>query len=170
MLAPQAYGVTEDGPTVKLQVGNAVLPMTWDVAIRMAARLRVATRDAREYIGASRTLDAPALDLAEAARRRQAVHEARTLHEGAYSVRAEGPDVVLQVGNAALRMAPGPALNVSRWLNASGRRVHDAYAPDVVLRFHVARLTDGNAEDMKRQARRDATARYAPRSSQQSTR
>ncbi len=159
ILASEGYGVTEDGPVIKLQVGNSAMPMTWDVAIRMGARLRVAVRNAREYIGRSRVLEQNEHEVQTV--KRKAIRESRIIGEGEYSVYDDGPDAVIQVGSAKLTMTPDVGQNISEWLTASGKRVQAIYAPDMRLQFHVAQLKDGNAEDMKHMRRRDGTAAFA---------
>lgn len=156
LLKPTGYGVTEEGSLVKLQIGNSVLPMTWDVALRMGARLRVAVRAAQEYIGQSRELG-EVTDESVIQHLRKVVRESYILAEGQYRVFDNGPDVVLRVGNACLTMAPDVGRNISTWLTNSARNVQAVYASDMVLNFHVAQLTDANVEDRKRELRRDAT-------------
>ena len=159
LLAPGSYCVFEDGPLVKLQVGNSVLPFTWDAAIRISSRLCVYQRDAQEYIGMARTLAEP--DPEQIKRiKRTVMREAPVVMEGGYEVYVDGPDTVLEVKNGKLVMEPPMARNVSDWLRASGDRVHEQYFPDMTLQFHVANLSDGNAQEMAAQSRRDATAHY----------
>ena len=78
--------------------------------------------------------------------------------EGDYRVFDDGPDVVLAVGNSRLTMAPDVARNISGWLTHSGQECRDRFFPDMQMQFHVAQLKDGNAEEAKKQRRRDGTA------------
>lgn len=159
ILKPAAYSVTEDGPVVKLQVGNSVLPMTWDVAIRIGQKLRVHVRDAQEYIGLARTINKAEPN--EGSKPRKAIREHDVLIEGRYKVFAEGPDTILQVGdNARLTMTPEVALNISGWLCTSAEKVRAEFFSDMHMRSHVAVLTDGTAKEREKQSRRDATATF----------
>jgi len=90
------------------------------------------------------------------------IREATILAEGNYRVFSDQSDVVLEVGNVKLTMVPEVARNISVWLVASGQKVKSQYAKDMELRFEVAQLTDGTAEDKKAQSRRDATSIFTP--------
>ena len=156
LLKPSTYGVYSEGPIVKLQVGNSILPMTWDVAVRMGARVRVHLRSAKNYRGASREL--PQLSEAGGGNLRRAIREVSVIGERQYKVFAEGPDVIIEVGNSRLTMTPEVARNVSLWLTKEGWKVRDEYHPDLELRFSIAHLTDAVAEAKLKQSRRDPTA------------
>ena len=158
LLKITGYGVTREGRRAVLQVGNSALPMTWDVAIRMGARIRVATRNAQEYIGMSRIVKAGE---GEAPKRMRAViREHDTLLEGEYEVYSEGPDIIVEVGNAKLTMGIDVSMNISSWLTNTGREINDLFFPDMHMKFHVAQLTDATVEEVKKQSRRDATGVY----------
>lgn len=160
VIRPTTYGVYDDGPLVKFQVGNSVQPMTWDVALRAAAKIRVHLRDAREFIGQERFLGNPDRDI-PADRIRVDTTVARehpVLIEGDYRIFADGPEVVWQIRDERLGMAPDDGRNISSWLFVSGTKVQAAYFPDMELRVFVAHLTDGVAAERMRQARRDSTA------------
>jgi len=161
LLKPNGYGVSEDGPLVKLQIGNSVLPMTWDVAYRLGARMRVAVRGAQEYRKQDRNLR-PANEENDPKALAKVIREATVLAEGNYRVFSDQSDVVFEVGNVKLTMVPEVARNISVWLVASGQKVKMQYAKDMELRFEVAQLTDGTAEDKKAQSRRDATSIFTP--------
>lgn len=161
LVQPSRYAVYEDGPLVKLQVGNNTLPMTWDVALRIAAKIRVYQRDAQEYIGMARTLAASDDDPTKSLPKSQAVREAPVLVEGMYKVLADGPDTVLKVGtNATLTMTPEVARNISAWLQESGKRIQEQWFPDMTLRISVANLTDKTEQDRQKEKRRDGTATF----------
>jgi len=144
---------------VKLQIGNSVLPMPWDVAIRMGTRIRVYQRDAQEYIGMARTLTDPDHE-SGATGPRKAVREAGVILEGDYEVFADGPDTVMKVNNAELTMTPEVARNISTWLIDTGKEVRDTYFGDMRMQLTVANLTDGVEQRRVAQSRRDATAAF----------
>ena len=157
ILTPGGYSVFEEGTLVKLQMGNSVLPFTWDAAIRISSRIRVYQRDAQEYMGMARTLDEADPDKIERTKK-HVVREAPVVMEGDYKVYADGPDTVLEVGNGKLTMTPEVARNISTWLRDSGGRIQEKYFPDMTLKFSVANLTDKTEHDRIMQGRRDATA------------
>lgn len=161
LLTASSYGVDEKDSVVQLHIGKATLPMTWDVAMRMAARMRVAVRGAQEFIGKSRELETPQHEQQASGRRVTAVHQMDILAEGEYKVYTDGPDVVLEAGGGVLRMEPEVGRNISIWLATSGTKVKEKYAPDLELRFHVAQLTDANLTEMARQGRQDGTAAFS---------
>lgn len=160
IILPTTYGVYDDGPLVKFQVGNSVQPMTWDVALRAAAKIRVYLRDAREYIGQGRLLGDPDPDPGKARVDLSVIREHPVLIEGDYSVYHEGPSVVWKIRDERLGMPPDDARNISSWLALSGVKVNENYFPDMTLRVYCANLTDGVAAERMRQARRDSTATY----------
>ena len=129
--------------------------MTWDVARRMGARIRVALLDAHEYIGMARALS-KASPLGET-KTRKAVRAADLVQERGYSVYSDGPDTILEVGNFKLRMSPEVARDISAWLCETGYNVQLEYAPDMIFTFHVAHLSDAGAKELEQQGRRDAT-------------
>lgn len=160
LFKPTQVGVSAEDKLVKLQVGNSVLPMPWHVALRMAARLRVATRGAQEYRGQSREL-ANVGEGVSASRR--AIRENDALEEGGYKVYSAGPDVIVKIGdNATLSMTPEISREVARMLYEVGEAVHRKYFPDLGLTFNVAQLTDGVAVDLEKQRRRSATSAFVP--------
>jgi hypothetical protein len=159
ILKPTAYGVFEEGVFVKLQVGNSVLPMNWDTALRIAAKLRVYLRDAQEYVGKARTLDEPDAERSSATARK-VVRESAMIVEQGYKVYADGPDVILDVKGSCLTMTPVEARNIALWLLQSGTRVKDRFFPDMAIRINVANLTDKTATDRERDLRRDGTATF----------
>lgn len=153
------YGVDEDGPMVQMHLDNSVLPMSWDVAMRMGARLRVEVRNALEYVSEDRMLDVTANGNEGSIRDAIRVHD--QIFEHQYKVETEGPLVVLLVNNnVRLRMPVETAANLSVWLCTSGEKVRAIYAPDMLLRFSVAQLRDGNVHDLIVERRRDATAAF----------
>lgn len=160
MIIHQTYGVDSEGPEVRLHVGNAHLPMTWDVAIRLAARLRVAIRDAQEYQGASRALAEPNPGDMSVGKRVVNVHKADYGEAMHHKVGTIGPHVVIWLKNGKLEMPPEIARNISQWLNQEGRKVQGEFAPRLSMSFHVAKLTDGNAKELEVERRRDGTATF----------
>ena len=159
ILKPELYGVYDEGPLVKLQVGNSILPMTWDVAIRMGACLRVEVRNAQEFRGQERTIEA-ATGTNEGGDTRKAIREHDVLVEGFYKVTHQDADVLIVLtggSGAVLTLTPEVARNISRWLHVSGKKVQEKYFPDMALRFHKAQLRDGVAAEKAAQSRRDAT-------------
>ncbi len=163
IIQPTTYGVYDDGPLVKFQIGNSVQPMTWDVALRAAAKIRVHLRDAREFIGQERFLGNPNREV-EPDRVRVDTTVAREhpiLIEGQYRIYADGPEVIWKIRDERLGMAPDDGRNISSWLFVSGTKVQAEYFPDMTLRVFVAHLTDGVAAERMAQARRDSTARFS---------
>lgn len=75
-----------------------------------------------------------------------------------YGTRVEGVDVVLTIGNKAVRMDYETALKLSAFLRHSGRLAKRA-AGDQSRKFTVvADLTDANADELEAQRSRDGTA------------
>lgn len=160
IIRPATYGVFDDGPLVKFQVGNSVQPMTWDVALRAAAKIRVYLRDAREYVGQERILGDPHPDPERAKVNLTVIREHPVLIEGDYSIYPEGPHVIWKIRERRCAMPPDDGRNISKWLVTSGLKVQQKYFPDMAIRITVANLTDGVAAERMRQARRDSTAAY----------
>ena len=157
LLANESYGVDEYGPLVRLHVKGACLPMSWDTALRIAAKLRVATRNALEYRRMPRVLG----EVDPEDRRTQiTIRDLDFLQEGDYQVRAHRQDVLLIVRGATLTMTPEVSRNISLWLVNSGQSVKGKYGNGLSLQYHVANLTDANATELEDEKRRDGTSAF----------
>ena len=160
-LKQQTYGVFADGARIMLQAGNSALPMPWDIAIHIGAKLRVYLRDAQEYMGQSRQLTEPDAEKTFTDTLRTVTRESKMLVRGDYEVYAEGPDVVLEAWGGKLTMTPKVARDISGWLTDAGWKIRDLYYPDMLYRPAIANLTDLVAHERQVQTRRDATSTFS---------
>lgn len=84
----------------------------------------------------------------------------RILKRTPYGTHVDGVDVVLTVGDKALRMDYQTALQISAFLRHCARRAKHAAGDSSRSWTVVADLTDANADEMQAQLSRDGTAVY----------
>lgn len=130
MLTQQRIAVSADGETVTWQIGNTPIRMVFDVALKLAAWMRLAARDAKRASGDRSMafsmrgmLDAePVSDRTpKPFRSKRALQLVDLTHGSKLAVRLRGQLVVVTVGPHAIELPHQAALTISTWLRMRGK-------------------------------------------------
>lgn len=130
MLTRQTIDVSADGETVILKIGSTPIRMVFDVALKLAAWMRLAAQDAKRAAG-DRSMAFSMRGMLTAERvsdrtpkpfRSKRVLQLVELTKGhALAVRRNGTMVVVTVGPHAITLPHEAALTISTWLRMRGK-------------------------------------------------